>query len=155
MKRNLRRYLNSLLVAGALACSSMLTSCVVSVGDDWQPDYDRYFYDTYLFGVWELWSINGAVVPDNQLNWLEFNSNGRGYYYYYQYGRPMTTPLRYDCRYSSDRYSNTVINIQYYGDAYPTSMYYWFTGDRLTMQWVDRGRVTTYEYIPVDYAPWN
>ncbi len=66
--------------------SAGLSSCVVD-GDDWwggPPAGWDTFNDSRLTGYWGLVQYNSDPVGAGDANYLYFNGNGRGYYYYLQ-----------------------------------------------------------------------
>lgn len=153
----MKRYLRNIavaVVAGACCCGP-LTSCVDD--DYWNPGppygWENYFYDRDLDGAWELVQANGRPVYGYDVNYMDFYGDGRGVYYYYENGYFEQERIKYFCQDTYNGPSRTQINIQYeYGS--PSTMYYWFTGSTLWLQWsTDRGPVT-YLYRPVDRVPY-
>lgn len=159
MKRYMLRFMQAtMIVVLSLLGSSVLTSCIV-VNDPWDGDggyVNNIYYDSYLTGVWQLYSVNGSPVGGTQTNWLQFNGNGRGYYFYFNYGNRMVMNMNYECMDGYNNYygSNTILNLYYGNDLNPQSMYYWYEGNSLVMQWSDRYQTTTYVYRAVPNAPW-
>lgn len=144
----------SLLTLGLMLLPALsLTSCGE---DDWYPSppygWDS-FYDNRLDGYWQLVQANDAPVGQFDTNWLYFNGNGRGMYYYYSKGERYSERIGYYCQDSSYGSSRYQINIQYeYGN--PATMNYWFTGSTLWMQWFTSNRTITYLYRPVNSVNW-
>ena len=60
------------------------------------------------------------------MNCLEFNGNGRGWYYYLRGGTPYEEPMSYWCQYSVNNVSDFQVNIRYSGSS-PSTMNYWFS----------------------------
>lgn len=152
MKKRVLFFLAAVL---ALAGSAGLTSCVTDDGWSPAPPYGwNAFYDSRLDGVWQLIQADGVAVGGYDVNYLEFNGRGRGYYYYYDHGYRDYERLAYYCQVSGNDNSLYQINIQY-EDGSASTMSYWFTGQRLWMQWMTgSGRTVTYVYAPVGSAPW-
>lgn len=138
--------------------SAGLTSCV---GDDdgwWggPPTGWDTFNDTRLSGYWALVQYNSDPVDADDANYLYFNGNGRGLYYYLQGGRRYTEQTVYYSQDSNTGTSRYQINIQYEYSS-PVTMNYWFThsGNTMWMQWrTGNGAVQTYVYDRIQYAPW-
>ena len=152
-------YAKILGVAAIVAASLSLTSC-----DDGGPWYDGYyppngwnstFYDNRLNGYWELVQYNSYPVDPGEKNYMYFNGDGRGLYYYWQGGRRYTTGMVYWCQSSNTGTSQYQVNIQYEGGGSETTNY-WFVGNNtMTMQWMTtNGRTETYVYDRIGYAPW-
>lgn len=155
MKRNLRKYLGLAVVA--LMALTGMTSCVDTDSTWWgDPGYGWNFNDQRLNGYWQLVQYNSDPVPAGGANFLYFNGNGMGYYYYLENGYRERERLRYWCQDSNSGASRYQINIQYeYSSPLTTS--YWFTHgeNTLWMQWqTGGGRVQTYVYDRIDRAPW-
>lgn len=134
-----------------------MTSCA---GDDpwWNnPGYGwDSFNDPRLRGYWQLVQYNSDPVPVREANWMYFNGNGAGWYYYLDNGYQERERMRYWCQDAVSGASNYQINIQYQYSS-PLTTSYWFThgGNTLWMQWTTHGgRVQTYVYDLVDSAPW-
>jgi hypothetical protein len=155
-----RRLLHVLGCVGvALVSMISLTGCVDDDGIWWDnPPYgwDDSFQDRRLTGYWKLVQANSDEVYDNETNYLYFNGNGLGYYYYLDNGYEERERLRYYCQDSNIGASNYQINIQYeYSSPLTTS--YWFThgNNTLWMQWqTGGGRVQTYVYDRVNGVDW-
>lgn len=156
MKHTFFKKVFGLVILSALFCAG-LSSC----GDDdswWSgpPSGWDTFHDSRLDGYWGLSQYNGDSVTSDDANYLYFNGNGRGYYYYLQGGREYTENIVYYCQDSNSGTSNYQINIQYQ-NSNPSTMNYWFThdGDTLWMQWsTSGGAVQTYVYDRMSSAPW-
>lgn len=153
MKKNLRT-LGRLLPAALL-----LLSLTAACGNVWwepapPPGWTDSYYDRALTGTWRLVQANSQLVAPTATNYLQFAGNGRGYYYYYSNGRPCTERLSYWCEYIGGS-SASRIYIDYQNSP-PATMNYWFTdGDVLWMQWtMSDGSIMTYQYRPVNGAPW-
>ena len=100
--------------------------------------------------------LTSCVSDDGDWNYLYFNGNGRGYYYYLQGGREYTERTVYYSQDSNTGTSRYQINIQYEYSS-PVTMNYWFThgGDTMWMQWrTGNGAVQTYVYDRMNRAPW-
>lgn len=150
MKKNILAYLT-----GALLLMS-LPSC--GYVDYWDPEppygWDSNYFDPDLTGVWQLYQVNSDYVSGDETNYLYFNGDGRGRYYYYDRGYQEVERLAYWCQRSVSGTSSMQINIKYeYGS--PSTMNYWFT-DRHTlwMQWRNSYGVQTYVYREVPGRPW-
>lgn len=136
-----------------------LTGCYVDAGwDPLPPDnWNNTFYDSRLTGYWELYSINNRYVSGDAVNYLYFNGDGRGRYYYYQNGMRYWENTAYWCQNAYSGNSNYQINLQYQTTGSPTTMNYWFVdGQRyLYMQWYNSYGWQTYVYVFYPYgAPW-
>lgn len=139
----------------AITSVGMFTSC----DDGWVPGPGpgpgNDFYDGALNGFWELYQVNGSIVAPDRINYLEFNGNGRGWYYYYRNGAPLEERISYWCQYSGNSTSDYQINIRYENGSAAT-MAYWFThnGNYLWMQWYAYNQgTTTYVYRSVSGFP--
>ncbi|MBD5269294.1 MAG: hypothetical protein HDS43_01555 [Bacteroides sp.] len=153
MKRNLRNSL--ILAAAALLAAPLFTSCVVD-DDGWYPAPPagwNYFYDDYLNGRWQLVQVDGRPVSTYNTNYMDFYGNGRGTYYYYRNNRLYSEDMAYYCQDTNYGPSGQQINIQYEYDS-PVTMYYWFTGDTLWLQWSTNSGPVTYLYRPVNSLPY-
>lgn len=155
MKRRLPR-LTALLTVATL-CIVALTGCD---GDDYWWSDPPYGWSTVddprLDGYWMLVQYNSEPVGPAEANYMYFNGNGFGYYYYLDNGYQERERLRYWCQGSVSGASRFQINIQYEYDS-PITTSYWFThGDNtLWLQWqTSGGRVQTYVYDRVRSAPW-
>ncbi len=84
------------------------------------------FNDSRLAGYWGLVQYSSDPVGASDANYLYFNGNGRGYYYYLQGGREYTERTVYYSQDSNTGTSNYQINIQYEYSS-PVTMNYWFT----------------------------
>lgn len=154
MKKNLMGKLA--LLTAVIVSLATFTSC--GDVDTWwgNPPYGYTFDDSRLNGYWQLVQYNSDPVDIDDANYMYFNGNGFGYYYYLQNGRPRTEQIRYGCQDSTSGASNYQINIQYQYSS-PVTMSYWFThgNDTLWMQWqTSGGRVQTYVYDRINRAPW-
>lgn len=142
------------MAVGSLA----LTSCYVDVGWDPVPpnNWNSTFFDNRLNGYWRLSQINSQYVNGYAVNYLYFNGNGRGRYYYYDNGGRFWENTAYWCQNASYGTTNYQINLQYETSGSPTTMNYWFTdnGDTLWMQWRNSYGLQTYIYTYYGYAPW-
>lgn len=154
MKKSLR----NIFVAGATALmlAPLMSSCMVESGS-WYPappsGWNNYFYDSSLSGRWQLVQANGMPVGPYDTNYMDFYGNGRGTYYYYERGRMYAEEMAYYCQYSNYGPSDTQVNVQYeYGN--PVTMWYWFNGAYLYMQWDTSYGRTTYLYRPVSVVPY-
>ncbi len=156
-KSGIKGIIPGLLLMSVLL-SAGLSSCVVD-GDDWwggPPAGWDTFNDSRLAGYWGLVQYNSDPVGAGDANYLYFNGNGRGYYYYLQGGREYTERTVYYSQDSNTGTSNYQINIQYEYSS-PVTMNYWFThgGNTMWMQWrTGNGAVQTYVYDRMDRAPW-
>lgn len=133
-----------------------LTSC--DNDDAWDPTPPagwNSFFDRRLNGCWKLVQANGRPVGGVNVNYMTFNGNGRGRYYYYSNGTPDSERMAYWCQQSTNGASRYQMNIQYeYGN--PSTVNYWFTDAQyyLWMQWGTGSGIVTYVYEPVDAPGW-
>ena len=109
--------------------------------------------DPDLVGTWELAYANGYRVHGYDVNYLDFYSNGRGDYYYYDYG--MEYALGFDF-WSEYDYDANHLFINYY-DGIRSQMTYWFSPDYYTLylEWWNGGQRITYTYYFVDNLYWS
>lgn len=109
-------------------------------------------YDSALVGTWELYSADGSPVYGYQVNWLQFNRNGTGSYYFYQDGRQYEMGLYWGV----DWYAGSKELYIDYNDGRSASMDYWFNSNAtyLYTQWYERGYRHTYVYRYVDGPAW-
>ncbi|MCM1006243.1 MAG: hypothetical protein NC402_08115 [Prevotella sp.] len=137
----------TLLTALCVCMCVSLTSC-----DDDVYGPPGAGYDPDLIGTWELYQADGVRVAGYQVNWLEFNSGGRGTYYYYNNGLQYSMWLRY----SVDWYGNSSQLYIDYQDGSSVSMDYWFNSNAtyLYTQWYERGYRHQYVYRYVDGPAW-
>lgn len=146
------------LTALIIVVSCGLTSCDPD-DDDWYwgtPPYGWSFQDNRLTGYWQLVQYNSDPVYINDANYMYFNGNGGGLFYYLDNGYEMVENMRYYCQDAVNGASNYQINIQYQYSQ-PLTTNYWFThgNNTLWMQWqTSGGRVQTYVYDRVRMAPW-
>lgn len=150
-------YTRLALLATAIIFSLTAVSCD-DEWDDWGDDWGQSgsWIDRNLIGTWELYQVNGDIVDDGEENYMQFNRNGYGWYYYYRYGQPIKEKIRFWCDYTNNPSINQVNIIYANGDR--SSINYWFSGQRLYMQWYDEnyGGNVTYMYRNVDSLPyWN
>lgn len=156
MKNRLRDTLG--LLALAVLMMTGLSGCMVSDGNsDWwsYPGNDWGYTDPRLGGYWQLVQYNSDYVDADEANYLYFDGNGFGYYYYLYNGYPQRERLRYWCQQSYNSASPR-INIQYESNS-PLTTNYWFTHNNRTLwlQWQTAGgRMQTYVYDRISYAPW-
>ena len=158
MKNTLRKR-NALLIAAAMALAGLsLQSCY---DDGWypKPPYGWYdtFYDGRLTGYWQLDEVNSQPVGPANVDYLYFNGDGRGIYYYWDRGVKYWENTAYWCQQSNGAGASAYqINLQYQTSGSPTTMNYWFTnGNReLWMQWRNAYGVQTYIYRPIPGPPW-
>lgn len=150
----------SLLKSLPLLAISMLslTSCDIEEEPWWDnPPYGWESYlDTRLCGYWKLVQCNSDPVSKYETNYMYFNGNGSGYFYYFDNGYRERERLRYFCQDSGNGASNYQINIQYEFSS-PITTSYWFTHGQNTLwlQWQTYGGyVQTYVYDRINYAPW-
>lgn len=141
----------------SILSGTLLTSCDGDDGPWWgTPPYGWNFQDPRLQGYWQLVQYNSDNVYPDETNYMYFNGDGRGLYYYMERGYRETEQLRYWCQDAVSGASNYQINIQYeYSSPQTTS--YWFThgNNTLWMQWTTNGgRVQTYVYDRIYSAPW-
>lgn len=145
------------LIYFAISAIALLTLPSCGYMDTWDPE-PPYGWDSYsdpdLTGTWELYQVNSQYVRGDEVNYMQFNGNGRGYYYYYDRGYRETEKLAYWCQRSVSGTSTMQINIQYeYGN--PSTMNYWFTDrNTLWMQWRNSNGVQTYVYKYYSGLPW-
>ncbi|MDE6648760.1 MAG: hypothetical protein K2K45_02395 [Muribaculaceae bacterium] len=131
-----------------------LSSCDVEYWNPEPPNGWNTFYDSNLRGCWQLYQVNSDYVRGDEVNYMYFNGDGRGTYFYYDRGYQETERLAYWCQRSVSGTSSLQINIQYeYGS--PSTMNYWFSdADTLWMQWRNSYGVQTYVYKYVSRVPW-
>ncbi len=157
MKRKIRISRIPLLTTLAILLTITLSSCVVEPDDWWSgpPSGWNTFNDTRLAGHWQLVQYNSDPVYDNDANYLYFNGNGAGLYYYLINGYRQTESIRYWSQNSNSGTSNYQINIQYEFDS-PVTENYWFThnGNTLWFQWRTSRGVQTSVYDRIPRAPW-
>lgn len=154
MKKGLRWSRNVLWLV-TMAVAMTFTACDTD-DDYWWGDGWGNYRDPRLSGYWELVQYNSDPVDAGDANYLYFNGNGRGYYYYLDRGRRYVDPLYYSCQNSVSGASNYQINLQY-GNGSPVTSSYWFThgNNTLWLQWQTAGgRVQTYVYDRIPGAPW-
>lgn len=150
----------NLIALAVLAVASIgaLSSCYPNSSPWWtSPPYGwDTFNDSRLSGYWQLVQYNSDPVSSSATNYLYFNGNGYGRYYYYDNGYRTSEQTRYWCQDAVSGASTYQINIQYeYSSPLTTS--YWFThgGNTLWLQWTTTGgRVQTYVYDRINRAPW-
>lgn len=141
---------------------AMLLLVLPSCGDInyWNPEppngWDNTFYDNNLTGCWQLYQVDSDYVRGDEVNYMQFLGDGRGWYYYYSRGYQEAEKLAYWCQRSVNATSSLQINIDYeYSN--PSTMNYWFSdSDTLWMQWrTYDGAVHTYVYKYYGRtAPW-
>lgn len=135
------------------------TGCVGTYNDYWgdRPPADwTTFFDQRLNGYWALVNYNSDPVHPSDANYLFFNGNGWGQYYYQQNGFRKSEQTHYWCRKYSYGSAEYQINMQY-RYAPTETMSYWFTrnGNTLVMQWTTNyGTIETYYYDRIYGAPW-
>lgn len=155
MKKHLHKVLAGAAIICAMAITSGLTAC--NDNDGWYPEhpdfYPNTFFDRMLNGTWRLVSDNSVTVDGTAVNYLEFYGNGEGRYFYYDNGIRESVEMYYGCIGVDSAVTQTQLNLQY-GDGRPTSMLYWFTPNRLWLQWTSPDGVHTYAYSPSAGAPW-
>ncbi len=121
-----------------------------------EPQGPDRFYDNRITGCWELYQADSEYITGDAVNYMYFNGDGRGTYFYYDRGYQESERLNYWCQRSVNNASSLQINIDYeYSN--PSTMNYWFTnGDRNTlwMQWRNNSGVHTYVYKRVASIPW-
>lgn len=123
-------------------------------GNGWGGGGSNQFYDSRLNGYWRLDRVNSSLIGNGDTNYLYFNGMGRGVYYYLLNGRPYSEVTTYWCQRSGNGVSGYQINLRYSGNGEMTTMYYWFEGNYLWMQWRNQSGVQTYVYSAYPYAPW-
>lgn len=156
MKRKVTRI--ALICFAMITMAVSLSSCYIDTDDDWwgAPPYGYTFNDNRLNGYWQLVQYNSDPVGFGDTNYLYFNGNGWGRYYYLENGDRYVEQLRYWCQDAVGGASNYQINIQYEYSS-PVTESYWFThgNNTLWIQWItDGGRVQTYVYDRIGGAPW-
>lgn len=134
----------AVIMAGALG----VTSCTDGY---YPPGPVNGYYDPSLVGDWELVQINGYTIRPSQKNYMCFYGGGNGQYYYMQHGFPYAENIYYWCQ--SNGYGDRTLTITY-SDGQVSTMYYWFSGSSLMMQWNTGTQTVTYRYLPVSYVPW-
>lgn len=109
--------------------------------------------DPDLVGTWELAYVNGYRINGYEVNYLDFYNNGRGYYYYYDYG--MEYELGFD--FWSEYTGNSSYLFINYHDGTRAEMAYWFSPDYYTLylQWWEGGHKVTYTYYYVSDMYWS
>ena len=119
-----------------------------------EPPGGDTFYDQNLTGCWQLYQVNSNYVRGDEVNYMYFNGDGRGTYFYYDHGYQETERLAYWCQRAVDGASSLQINIQYeYGS--PSTMNYWFSDrETLWMQWRNNYGLQTYVYKYYGRIPW-
>ena len=124
--------------------------------NSWEPvpPGGDYFYDRDLTGCWQLYQVNSDYVRGDEVNYMQFLGDGRGWYYYYERGYQDTERFAYWCQRSVSGTSSLQINIDYeYGET--STMNYWFSdSDTLWMQWRNSYGVQTYVYKYIANTPW-
>ncbi|MDE6018927.1 MAG: hypothetical protein K2G85_08975 [Muribaculaceae bacterium] len=132
----------------------VLPSCDINYWNPEPPSGWDTFYDRNLNGCWQLYQVNSDYVRGDEVNYMYFNGDGRGTYYYWDRGYRETENLAYWCQRSVNGTTSSQINIQYeYGN--PSTMNYWFTdSDTLWMQWRNSAGVQTYVYKYTNRVPW-
>ncbi len=132
----------------------LLPSCDVNYWNPEPPSGWDTFYDQDLTGCWQLYQVNSNYVRGDEVNYMYFNGDGRGTYYYWDRGYQETERLAYWCQRSVSGASTLQINIKYeYGS--PSTMNYWFSdNDTLWMQWRNSYGVQTYVYKYINRVPW-
>ncbi len=132
----------------------LLPSCDVNYWNPEPPSGWDTFYDQDLTGCWQLYQVNSNYVRGDEVNYMYFNGDGRGTYYYWDRGYQETERLAYCCQRSVSGASTLQINIKYeYGS--PSTMNYWFSdNDTLWMQWRNSYGVQTYVYKYINRVPW-
>lgn len=150
-----RRKLSGCLLGILLAVigSMSMTSCV----GDWGPvPPTTNQYDSRLNGYWQLVRINGYPIYGYDVNYMFFNGNGWGVYYYYLNNRRYSESLSYWCQNSVNNISYYQVNVKYQNTASLSTMNYSFSNgsNTLYLQWYDGGRLQTYTYTRYPYAPW-
>ena len=144
-----------LLCVSLMACVSF-TSCD-SDGDDWwgTGPYGWTFDDSRLTGFWQLIDYNGAQISPNEANYLYFNGNGSGTYYYLTGGKEERESLRYWCQDAVSGSTNYQVNIRYQYTSPLTCNYYFSNGNNLLiMTWYANGVQYNYTYTRIQNAPW-
>lgn len=140
----------------ALFSTISFTSCIDD--DGWYPmppnGWNSTFYDRDLIGQWQLVQVNSQPVVGTKTNFLQFNGNGRGWYFYYDHGALYRERMAYWCEdfyYGQGYYE---LNMQY-ESGQSSTMTYWFTGrNTLWMRWNTSQGTVTYMYRYIDSVPW-
>ncbi len=154
MKKIRKLMLFAIVAAGI---SAGFTGCTDD--DDWVPvppySWQNAFHDQNLNGFWQLTQINGQPAGEDQANYLYFEGNGHGEYYYYFNGEQKEEETLYWCR-QVNGVTRYQINLQYESNTQPVTMNYWFTdnGQNLWMQWRANMATETYVYTRINNAPW-
>lgn len=152
----MKRFTPLVVALVALLAGLTFTSCIDD--DGWYPyppnGWNDTFYDSDLTGSWQLVQVNSRPVGGTDSNYLYFNGDGRGWYYYYDRGRFYRERMAYWCEdfyYGNGDYE---LNMQY-ENGQSSTMTYWFTGSNtLWMRWNTSQGMVTYMYRYVDYIPW-
>lgn len=109
--------------------------------------------DPYLIGTWELTFVNGHRVNGYEVNYLDFYSNGSGYYYYYDYG--MEYELGFDF-WSEYRENIGYLFINYYDGVRAKMTYYFMQYDKtLVLKWWENNMEMEYVYYYVSDMYWS
>lgn len=110
------------------------------------------YYDPALYGDWELIQIDGIAIRPYERNYMCFFAGGGGEYYYMMNGYPYAEDIYYWC--GTDGYGDSIVTITY-SDGQTSTMYYWFEGNSLLLQWyTGNNRPVTYRYLPASHIPW-
>lgn len=123
----------------------------LSIFSSCEEDDVYYDYDYNLTGYWMLVEDDYGYVPEDETNFLYFNGNGFGSYFYYDRGRLYEMRLNYWCMANPYPGQDDELNIEY-EDGTGATMNYWFERNYnfLTLSWyTDRGR-ETYVYQRVN-----
>ncbi len=157
MKKNPHTKRIPLLASLAAVLAITLSSCIIEPDEWWSgpPTGWNTFNDTRLTGHWQLVQYNSEPVYTNDANYLYFNGNGAGLYYYLINGYRQVESIRYWSQNSNSGTSYYQINIQYEYDS-PVTENYWFThgGNTLWFQWRTSQGVQTSVYDRIPRAPW-
>lgn len=142
------------MTAIAILAAISFTACDDGDDDYWWGTGTNTYYDTNLYGTWELIQINERAVTGEQTNYLEFTGQGMGYYFYYSGGLQNTQRINWIC---NAGYNRDTISIRYQDGSTSTMNYYFGSGaDYLYLQWnTAQGNVMTYCYRYIgNRTPW-
>ena len=143
------------LAAAVLLVTAGLSSCDDGDNGYWSgPGTGNSYYDSNLNGTWQLIQINEQNVSPSATNYLQFNSTGSGYYYYYSGGLRETQQIRWVC---NAGYNRDTLTIRYSDGRQSTMNYYFGAGaDYLYLNWTTyTGASMTYCYRYLgNVIPW-
>lgn len=131
----------------------LVSSCTVNA-----PWRETTFFDSRLYGDWELIEVNGRPINRYNADFFYFNGNGGGMYYYYYYGRPYEERMTYYCTTSNGPSNPNQISIFFEATPNLTNIDYYFdnSANFLYLEWYDYQYRdwTTYTYRRVYNFNW-